>query len=115
MDKLEAVKKSVAATAGPRPHFLKDPDSDRLLAMVLALAGELGTVYERLDTLESLLVSQGTVDIEKLNEMTLPGDAAKARLDWHEAMVRRILRVLALELQELAEDDSDIPKALVGE
>jgi hypothetical protein len=115
MNRLEAVKKSVAASAGPRPHFLKDPDSDRLLAMVLALAGELGTVYERLDTLETLLVAQGTVDAEKLNEMTLPGDAAAARLEWHEAMVRRILRVLALELQELVEDERDVPGPMTGE
>ena len=115
MDRLEAVKKSVEATAGPRPHFLKDPDSDRLLAMVLALAGELGVVYERLDTLESQLVSQGTVDPQALAAQTLPGDAAKARLDWHEALVRRILRVLTLELQELVESEDDTPKPIVGE
>jgi len=115
MDRLDAVKKSVAATAGPRPHFLKDPDSDRLLAMVLALAGELGVVYERLDTLEQQLVAQGTVDPASLAAQSLPGDAAKARLDWHEALVRRILRVLTLELEELVDGEADVPRPIVGE
>jgi hypothetical protein len=115
MDRLDAVKASVAATAGPRPHFLKDPDSDRLLAMVLALAGELGVVYERLDTLEQQLIKQGTVSPEALEAQAQPGDAAKARLEWHEALVRRVLRVLELELQELVEREDDRPRPLVGE
>jgi len=101
--------------AGSRPHFLKDPDSDRLLAMVLALAGELGVVYERLDTLETQLLAQGTVKAEALAAQALPGDAAKARLEWHEALVQRVLRVLTLELQELVESDEDAPQPLRGE
>lgn len=115
MNKLEAVKKSVGAIAGPRPHFLADPDSDRLLAMVLALAAELGTVYERVDSLEALLVAQGVVDPARLADLTLPGDAAQARLEWHDALVRRILRVLSHELAELADHPSEMPKPLVGE
>ncbi|MFZ4111486.1 MAG: hypothetical protein ACOYKQ_13575 [Polymorphobacter sp.] len=115
MDKLEAVKKSVAATAGVRPHFLVDPDSDRLLAMVLALAAELGTVYERVDTLENLLIREGVIASAQLADFNVLGDLAAARLAWHDALVRRILRVLSHELQELVEDEADIPKPIVGE
>ena len=38
------------AAKGRRPQFLDDPDSDRLLAMIMALTGELAVLRERLDT-----------------------------------------------------------------
>jgi hypothetical protein len=114
MDKLEAVKRSVEATASARPHFLKDPDCDRLLAITLALAAELGTVYERLDTLEAVLAADHGLDRARLDRFEPDAATSKARLEWHDAFVRRVLRVLSQELNELKDSDAPLP-AMTGE
>ena len=44
-----------AAANGKRPYFFDNPDIDRLIAIVLAMAGELAVARERLDTVERLL------------------------------------------------------------
>lgn len=39
---------------GRRPYFFDDPNVDKLLAMIMALAGEVSVLRERLDTHERL-------------------------------------------------------------
>src|SRR3546814_9420008 len=55
MEKLAAVKCSVAAEAGPRSDFLWPSDTDTVLSIVMALAGEVATLYERVDTIERVV------------------------------------------------------------
>jgi hypothetical protein len=104
MDKIDAVRKSIAETSGARPHFLNDPDSDRLLAMVLALSGELATVYERLDTLERVLEDKHGLKREDLEAYQPDDGVSKDRLDWSTMLVERVLRVLKYELNALEKD-----------
>lgn len=104
MEKADAVRRSIEETSGARPHFLKDADSDRLLAMVLALSGELATVYERLDTLERVLEDTHGLNRDAL-ETYHPSDAvSKDRLEWSSLLVERVLRVLSYELKALEKD-----------
>lgn len=106
MDKIDAVRKSIAETSGARPHFLNDPDSDRLLAMVLALSGELATVYERLDTLERVLEDKHGLQRQDLETYQPDDSVSKDRLDWSTMLVERVLRVLSYELNALEKDKS---------
>ena len=106
MNMLEAVIRSAQQTAGPRPYFLADPDSDRLLAMVLALAGQLTTVYERLDTVTRVLERNGLLKQADLDQFEPDAETSRARMEWDEAFVRRLLRVLTYELESL-KDDAD--------
>jgi hypothetical protein len=115
MNKLDAVIRSVAAVAGPRPHFLNDPDNDRLLAIIMALAGELSSVYERLDSLEAVLASDFKLDRSKIDNFMPDADTAKARLDWQSAYVRRLLRILELELNELKDPGEELPGGMPRE
>jgi hypothetical protein len=51
-----------------RPVYFNDPECDKLLAIVMAVAGELAVVRERLDTLERIASARGLlslVDIEQ--------------------------------------------------
>ncbi len=46
----------MAKTAkGKRPVYFEDPQVDKLLAMVIALTGEVSVLRERIDNLERLL------------------------------------------------------------
>lgn len=106
MDKADAVRRSIEETSGPRPHFLENADSDRLLAMVLALSGELATVYERLDTLERVLEDKHDLKRADL-EAYQPEDAvSKERLEWSGLLVERVLRVLSYELGALKKEQA---------
>ena len=40
---------------GERPYFFADPNVDKVIAMVMGLAGEVAVMRDRLDTLERLL------------------------------------------------------------
>jgi hypothetical protein len=52
----------MAKTAkGKRPVYFEDPQVDKLLAMVIALTGEVSVLRERLDTLERLLETKDIV------------------------------------------------------
>lgn len=101
MDKIDAVRRSIEETSGARPHFLNDPDSDRLLAMVLALSGELATVYERMDTLERVLEDKHGLNRSDLETYTPDDSISAQRLEWSTMLVERVLRVLSYELNAL--------------
>lgn len=101
MDPIEAVSRAAAATSGERPHFLEHPDCDRLLAMLMAAAGQMTTLYERLDTLTRVLEAKGLLAEGELAAYQ-PSDAVQAeRLQWDQAFVQRMLRVLSYELETL--------------
>ncbi|SVD20593.1 uncharacterized protein METZ01_LOCUS373447, partial [marine metagenome] len=46
---------------GERPYFFDDPAVDKLLAMLLAMAGELSVLRDRLDTLERIVEKKGLI------------------------------------------------------
>ncbi|MEZ6022139.1 MAG: hypothetical protein R3C16_01710 [Hyphomonadaceae bacterium] len=91
--------RAAAASSGERPYFLEHPDCDRLLAMLMAAAGQLTTVYERLDTLVRVLERKGLIEKGELDLFEPDAEAQAERLGWDEAFVRRLLRVLAYELE----------------
>ena len=116
MDKNDAVVRSVAAQAGPRSRFLLPSDSDELLGITLALAGEVTTLYERLDTLERVIEQELGLPRDRLDGFTAtPADLAE-RSRWHDAFVNRLMRSLTQELARIkAEDGPPIPQTSGGE
>ena len=44
---------------GKKPTFFADPQVDKLMAIVMALAGEVSVLRERLDTVERLAENKG--------------------------------------------------------
>lgn len=101
MRKLEAIAHAAAASSGPRPHFLENPDCDRLLSMLLAVASQLSAVNERLDTLEKVLQINGLLADEALASYQPDEAAQKERLEWDQAFVARMFRVMSYELGAL--------------
>ena len=98
-EKLEAVRKSIAEGAGQRPTYFSDPDVDRLMAIVMAMAGEVAVTAERLDTLERVLADKGLVSLGELADYEPDQAVVGERMAWHQAFVARILRVVEQELE----------------
>ena len=89
-----------AAASGKRPYFFDNPDIDRLIAIMLAMAGELAVARERLDTVERLLARRGTLSRADLDQFQPDAAEAEERGRWHLEYLARIFRVLQQE-QEL--------------
>ena len=98
-EKLDAVRKSIAEGAGERPSYFSDPDVDRVLGIVMAMAGEVAVTAERLDTLERMLDQKGLLALDELAAYRPDQAVLGERMAWHQAFVARLLRVVEQELE----------------
>ena len=80
---------------GRRPFFLDSPDSDKLLAMIVALAGEVSVVKERLDTHERLAAQGKVATPEEIENYAPDEDAEDEREAWRAAMLERVFRIIS--------------------
>ncbi len=103
--------------AGPeRPTYLRPGDTDKVMAIVLALMSEVAALRERLDAHERL-AEAGLAPAPAAVEAFQPDEAVEAEREaWREAYIKRLLRVMTEELEmqpatspnsaEFAEDGS---------
>lgn len=90
---------------GKRPQYFSDPAIDKLLSIVMTLAGELSVTRDRLDTLERMLDSRGVIGAEDLEAWEPDDAAAQARETARRAYLARVLRAVEMELQETVRPD----------
>lgn len=87
---------------GERPQYFADPAIDKVLAITLALAGEVAVLRERLDAAERLLEGGQPVTRAALDAF-VPDAAARADRDaWREQFLEVILRAVHQEQATLA-------------
>ena len=84
---------------GKRPLYFHDPATDKLMAIVLSLVGELAVTRDRLDALERLLESQSTISREALDGLALDADAIEERDRNRREYIRRVMRIVTMELE----------------
>lgn len=96
---LDVVRLAGAKARGKRPYFLEDADAERVLSIAMAIAGELAVLRQRLDTIEELLETRGSLTREEI-EAFVPSPAhAEERGRWHQEYLARILRILQQEAE----------------
>ena len=94
---------------GDRPTFFRnEPAADRLLTMVIGLAGELAVVRERLDTIERLNAEKGVFTAADIESYAPPLDVQEQREQWRQDFLDRLFRVLD---EESAPQSSNGPDA----
>lgn len=90
-----------AKAKGKRPYFFKDPDIERVLAITMAVAGELSVLRARIDTIENLLDERGTISRQDIDNFA-PDAAQEARRSrWNQEYIARILRIVQQEREAL--------------
>ncbi len=99
MTDLDAIKQALTEASPKRPAYFDDPNIDRVLGVVMSLAGEVAVHGERLDTLERVLADKGLVLPEELAGYEPSAAVAGERFRWHQAFVERLLRVLSQEFE----------------
>lgn len=91
---------------GARPYFFDDPSVDKVLAIVMALAGEVSVLRDRLDSVVRLAERKGVLSPEDL-EAFVPDAALRAERDaWREEFLNRILRIVRVELEDIETENT---------
>lgn len=89
---------------GKRPYFFDDPSVDKVLAMVMALAGEVSVLTDRLDTHEKLAESKIWPTAENIDAFEITEAVEKERDQRRSEYLGRVLRIVTEELERLKRD-----------
>jgi hypothetical protein len=81
----------------PDLESFPDPNVDRVLGVVMELAGEVYALRERLGTVERLLAEHGVVLADELERYQPPADERAARLEARDAFVAHLLAPMTYE------------------
>lgn len=92
---------------GYRPMFFDDPNIDRLLDIILRQSSEISVLYERLDTLEQLLVSSGTIAADSVENFRVDDETFDRREAWRLEYLRRVFRIVQNERESLVQGDTE--------
>ncbi|MEM6626789.1 MAG: hypothetical protein AAF719_08805 [Pseudomonadota bacterium] len=98
----EALAQAGAKSKGKRPQFLKDPQTEQVLAITMAVAQELAVMRERMDTIERLLDEKGVVTRDEIEEFQPTKYEAAERGLWTQEYLSRILRVVQQDAEAMA-------------
>ena len=107
-DDLDWILRANAKAKGKRPAYFDDPAVDRLVSIVMALAGEVSVLRERLDTVERLLEAKGGLRREDIESYAPDREAAFERGLATRAYVARIMRGVQQDLEALQENEPPV-------
>ena len=99
--------KRIRTAKGRRPYFFDDPNVDKLLAMLMALTGEVSVIRERLDTHERLAEKKKFSTSANIEAYKPTESVDQARVKWRADYVARILRIVTDELEQITRKESD--------
>ena len=97
----------VRTAKGRRPYFFDDPNVDRLIAIVMALTGEVSVLRERLDTHERLAADKQWADTAAVEKFDFDDDAEEERARWRSDYIARVLRIITDELEHLKRHEGE--------
>lgn len=92
---------------GKRPYFFEDPNVDRLLAIVMALASEVSVLRDRLDTHEKLSDSETWASTANVEAFDITEDLEVERDAWRAEYLDRVLRIVTEDLERMKRDAPD--------
>ncbi|AJP74552.1 hypothetical protein [Sphingomonas hengshuiensis] len=107
-DDIDWIARAGARAKGKRPDFLGDPTSERMLSILLAVAGEVSVLRERLDTVERLLDAKGTIDRADIDAYRPDPDAAYQRSVLTKDYIARIMRGVQQDMESMRIDEKPL-------
>lgn len=78
---------------GRRPQFYDDPAIDQLFAIVTALAAEISVAFDRMDTLERVLVRRAALSPAALQSYEPDARATEQRAQRRDELLQRVFAV----------------------
>lgn len=92
---------------GKRPYFFDDPSVDKVLAMVMALTGEVSVLRDRLDTHEKLAQDKIWPTPANVEAFEISEEIEKERDASRAEYLGRVMRIVTEELERLKRDQAD--------
>jgi len=86
---------------GERPFFFDDPDVDKLLAMLMGLAGEVSVMRDRMDTMEHIAAERGLFNATDIESFEPNAEVMQQRADRRQEMLGEITRIVYSEIEGL--------------
>ena len=90
---------------GERPYFFPDPSIDKLLAMLMGLAGEVSVLRDRLDSVERLAEQNKLFTRSEIENYQPDETALKERAQRRAVMLGEVTRIIQAELEGMQDDD----------
>jgi len=104
---IDPLKLAGAKPKGKRPYFFDCKESERVMAITMAVAQELAVMRARMDTIERLLEDNGSITRADIDNFT-PGKAeADERGAWTQEYMARILRIVQQDIEALDVNDEE--------
>lgn len=107
-DSIDWIARAGARAKGKRPDFLGDPSGERMLSILLAVAGEVSVLKQRLDTVERLLDAKGTIDRADIEAFKPDREAAYERAVMTNEYVARIMRGVQQDMEAMQSDERPV-------
>jgi hypothetical protein len=102
MEELDWIARAGAKAKGKRPQYFDDPAVDRILSILLAVAGEVSVLRERLDTIERLLDANGTISRADIEGYEPDREAAYERGLATKEYIARVMRGVQQDMEAMA-------------
>jgi hypothetical protein len=100
-EEIDWIARSGAKAKGKRPAYFEDPAIDRTLSIVMALVGEVSVLRERLDTVERLLETKGTISRADIENYAPDRDTGKERGLITKQYIARIMRGVQQDMEAM--------------
>jgi hypothetical protein len=105
-DDIDWIARAGAKAKGKRPAYFEDPAIDRLMSITMALVGEVSVMRERMDTIERLLDTKGTISRADIESYEPDREAGRERGLITRDYIHRIMRGVQQDMEALAELDT---------
>ena len=97
--------KALRTAKGKKPQYFSDPAIDKLLSIVISMAGELSVARERLDTVERLLEEKKILTTSEIDLYQPSEEVAAVRTRQRAQFIETLLRVVEAEFEEITGPD----------
>jgi hypothetical protein len=105
-DEIDWIGRSGAKAKGKRPQYFEDPAIDRTLSILMALVGEVSVLRERLDTVERLLETKGSISRTDIETYEPDPAAGLERGLITREYIARVMRGVQQDMEALEELDT---------
>ena len=102
---IDPLKLAGSKPKGKRPYFLENRDTEKVLAVTMAIAQELAVLRERQDTVERLLEQKGVLSAKEIDDFIPRKEQAAQRGYWTQEYLARIFRIYQQEAESLKTPD----------
>ena len=93
---------------GKRPEYFADPESERMLSILMAVVGEVSVLRERMDTVERLLEAKGSISRDDIESYVPDKQAAYERGAMTREYIYRVMRGPHQMVEELKHADAPV-------